>query len=68
VKLEAEQAVDSAVEALRQVQQEGAATLLEFLDSQRTTVATQVEYIPDLTAYWNAVLQIEAATALELIQ
>jgi cobalt-zinc-cadmium efflux system outer membrane protein len=48
--------------------QKGAASLLEFLDAQRTYVATKVEYIQDLTAYWNAVFQIEAATATELIQ
>jgi outer membrane protein, heavy metal efflux system len=48
--------------------QKGAASLLEFLDAQRTYVATKVEYIQDLTAYWNAVFQIEAATATELVQ
>jgi hypothetical protein len=73
VKLEAEPAVDSAVEALRQAkaqldQAPKAASLLEFLDAQRTDVATKVEYIQDLSAYWNAVFQIEAATAMELVQ
>jgi cobalt-zinc-cadmium efflux system outer membrane protein len=48
--------------------QKGAASLLEFLDAQRTYVATKLEYIQDLTAYWNAVFQIEAATATELVQ
>jgi len=48
--------------------QKGAASLLEFLDAQRTYVATKLEYIQDLNAYWDAVFQIEAATATELIQ
>jgi cobalt-zinc-cadmium efflux system outer membrane protein len=46
--------------------QKGAASLLEFLDAQRTYVATKGEYIQDLTAYWNAIFQIEAATATEV--
>ena len=48
--------------------QKGAASLLEFLDAQRTYVATKLEYIQDLNAYWDAVFQIEAATATELVQ
>jgi cobalt-zinc-cadmium efflux system outer membrane protein len=47
--------------------QKGAASLLEYLDAQRTYVATKVEYIQDLTTYWNAIFQIEAATATELV-
>ena len=43
--------------------QKGAASLLEYLDAQRTYVTTKGEYIQDLTAYWNAIFQIEAATA-----
>jgi cobalt-zinc-cadmium efflux system outer membrane protein len=46
--------------------QKGAASLLEFLDAQRTYVTTKGEYIEDLTAYWNAIFQIEAATATEV--
>lgn len=48
--------------------QKGAASLLEYLDAQRTYVAAKGEYIQDLAAYWNAVFQIEAATATELVQ
>jgi outer membrane protein, heavy metal efflux system len=48
--------------------QKGAASLLEFLDAQRTYVAIKGEYIQDLAAYWNAIFQIEAATATELVQ
>lgn len=48
--------------------QKGAASLLEFLDAQRTYVSIKGEYIQDLAAYWNAIFQIEAATATELVQ
>jgi len=48
--------------------QKGAASLLEYLDAQRTYVAVKGEYIQDLTAYWNAVFQIESATATEVVQ
>jgi cobalt-zinc-cadmium efflux system outer membrane protein len=48
--------------------QKGAASLLEYLDAQRTYVATKGEYIQELTAYWNAIFQIEAATATQVVQ
>ncbi len=48
--------------------QKGAASLLEYLDAQRTYVSAKGEYIQDLAAYWNAIFQIEAATATELVQ
>jgi outer membrane protein, heavy metal efflux system len=48
--------------------QKGAASLLEFLDAQRTYVATKGEYIQELTAYWDAIFQIEAATATGVVQ
>jgi cobalt-zinc-cadmium efflux system outer membrane protein len=44
----------------------GAASLLEFLDAQRTYIATNLEYLDNLTAYWTAVFQIEQATGMEL--
>ena len=46
--------------------QKGAASLLEYLDAQRTYIATKGEYIQDLTAYWNAIFQLEAATATQV--
>ena len=46
----------------------GAASLLEYLDAQRTYVSIKGEHIRDLVAYWNAIFQIEAATATELVQ
>ena len=45
---------------------EGAASLLEFLDAQRTYIATNVEYRQDLANYWTAVYQLEAAVGAEL--
>ena len=48
--------------------QKGAASLLEFLDAQRTYVTTKGEYIQELTAYWDAIFQIEAATATGVVQ
>ncbi len=44
----------------------GAASLLEYLDAQRTYIATNLEYFQDLTGYWNAVFQLEAAVASDL--
>jgi outer membrane protein, heavy metal efflux system len=44
----------------------GAATLMDFLDAQRTYIATNVEYLQDLTNYWTAVFQLEQAIGMEL--
>jgi len=44
----------------------GSASLLEFLDAQRTYIAINLEYRQDLQAYWNAVYQLEQATGSEL--
>lgn len=41
--------------------QKGAASLLEFLDAQRTYIATNVEYLQDLTTYRLALFQLEQA-------
>lgn len=50
------------VRDLVQVQyQKGAASLLEYLDAQRTFVATNVEYLQDLTTYRVALFQLEQA-------
>lgn len=46
--------------------QKGAASLLEFLDAQRTYIATNIEYLQDLTAYWTAVFKLEQAVGMEL--
>jgi len=44
----------------------GAASLLEFLDAQRTYIATNVEYLQDLANYWTAVYQLEQAVGMDL--
>jgi cobalt-zinc-cadmium efflux system outer membrane protein len=46
--------------------QKGAASLLEYLDAQRTYIAVYVEYLGDLADYWAAVYQLEAAVGMEL--
>jgi cobalt-zinc-cadmium efflux system outer membrane protein len=46
--------------------QKGAASLLEYLDAQRTYIANNLEYLQDLTNYWTAVFQLEAAVGMEL--
>jgi len=44
----------------------GNLTLSDFLDSQRTYIATRQEYLNDLSAYWTAVFQLEQAVNTEL--
>ena len=48
--------------------EKGAASLLELLDGQRTYILARTEYIQDLSGYWNAVFQLEAAVASELVK
>ena len=44
----------------------GSATLIDFLDAQRTYIQTNTEYFADLANYWTAVFQMEAAVGAEL--
>ena len=46
--------------------EKGAAGLTDFLDAQRAYIATNVEYIQDVTNYWTAVFQLEQAVGMEL--
>ncbi len=46
--------------------EKGAASLFEFLDAQRTYVATQNESLQTLNDYWMAIFQLEQATGMEL--
>ncbi len=46
--------------------QKGAASLLDYLDAQRTFIATGVEYRQDLAAYWTAVFRLELAVGEDL--
>lgn len=44
----------------------GTATLIDFLDAQRTYIAANLEYLQDLTNYWTAVYSLEQAVGMEL--
>lgn len=46
--------------------EKGAVSLFEFLDAQRTWLATQSESLQTLNDYWTAVFQLEQSTAMEL--
>jgi cobalt-zinc-cadmium efflux system outer membrane protein len=46
----------------------GTATLMDYLDARRTYIATNLEYLQDLTSYWTAVYQLEQAVGSELRQ
>lgn len=46
--------------------EKGAASLLEYLDAQRTYIAINQEYFQDLTAYRTALYQLEQAMGTEL--
>lgn len=55
-----------ARDAVRAQLDKGLVSLTDFIVAQQTYVATNVEYIGDLTNYWTAVYQLEAAVAVEL--
>jgi cobalt-zinc-cadmium efflux system outer membrane protein len=44
----------------------GKAPLMDFLDAQRTFIATNIDYLQTLTNYWTAVFQLEQAVGMEL--
>jgi cobalt-zinc-cadmium efflux system outer membrane protein len=46
----------------------GKANLTDYLDARQAFIQTNVEYIGDLTSYWTAVAQLEAAVGTELRQ
>jgi cobalt-zinc-cadmium efflux system outer membrane protein len=46
----------------------GNATLMDFLDAERTYIATNLEYLTDLTQYWTALFQLEQAVGVENLQ
>ena len=43
----------------------GNASLMDFLDAERTYISTNIEYLQDLTAYWTALFQLEQAVGIE---
>jgi cobalt-zinc-cadmium efflux system outer membrane protein len=57
---------DRAFSITRLQYDKGAATLMDFLDAQRTYIATNEEYLLDLSNYWTAVFQVEQAVGMEL--
>ncbi len=61
-------AAERAFSITRLQYDKGAATLMDFLDAQRTYIATNVEYLQDLANYWTAVFQLEEAVGMELHQ
>lgn len=46
--------------------QKGAASLLEYLDAQRTYTSTHLEYRQDLIAYWTSLFKLEQAVGADL--
>jgi cobalt-zinc-cadmium efflux system outer membrane protein len=56
----------AALDITRLQYEKGAASLSDFLLALQTYIATKVEYFGDLTNYWTAVYQLEAAVATEL--
>ncbi len=44
----------------------GSAPLMDYLDAQRTFIATNLDYLTTLTNYWTAVFQLEAAVGMDL--
>ncbi len=44
----------------------GTATLMDFLDAQRTYISTNIEYLQNLASYWTAVYQLEQAVGADL--
>ena len=48
--------------------QKGAATLLDFLDAERTFIAARLEYLTDLQNHRIAIAQLEQAVGIDLSQ
>lgn len=46
--------------------EKGAASLLEYLDAQRTYIANNMDYFNNLEIYWTALFQLEQAVGTEL--
>ena len=46
--------------------QKGAASLLEYLDAQRTYIGVNLEALQDLASYWTAVFKLEQAVGSDL--
>jgi outer membrane protein TolC len=57
-----------ALDITRLQYEKGAASLSDFLLALQTYIATKVEYFGDLTNYWTAICQLEAAVGTGLRQ
>jgi cobalt-zinc-cadmium efflux system outer membrane protein len=55
-----------AFDVVAQQYEKGVASLTDYLDALRTYIATKIEYYSDLTNYWTAIFQLEAAVGKEL--
>lgn len=44
----------------------GKAPLMDYLDAQRSYIATRLEYLGDLEAYWSSVFTVEQAVGSEV--
>ena len=55
-----------AFDVVAQQYEKGVASLTDYLDALRTYIATKIEYYGDLTNYWTAIFQLEAAVGKEL--
>lgn len=56
----------TARDLVRVQYEKGAGTLLDLLDAERTYIATRLEYLQDLAAYWQAIFRLEQATGVKL--
>jgi cobalt-zinc-cadmium efflux system outer membrane protein len=52
----------TARDLIKVTYEKGASSLLDFLDAQRTFIATRLEYLTDLQSYRIAIAQLELAT------
>ncbi len=60
------ESAQGAFDAVATQYDKGAANLTDYLDALRTYIATKNEYLGDLTSYWTAVFQLEAAVGKDL--
>lgn len=60
------QSARGAFEVVATQYEKGGASLTDYLDALRTYIATRTEYFADLSSYWTAVFQLEAAIGRDL--
>jgi cobalt-zinc-cadmium efflux system outer membrane protein len=47
--------------------QKGAASLLDYLDAQRTHLTNEIDYLAALATFWTAVFQLEQAVGASYV-